>query len=231
LAVAGLKSRILDIPEPYRPGLVIIANLSPPQFEELVSALQRAPECSTAKDLSAWLTPEVKSISSSDVPKVIEALTSLYRVKVRTEIPAEIVARDVVYTMRESGIPELVAANDTAQQQLAKLLSQASLNVLETKAKELRSEYEHTLCDSRIFTDIRPVFGGNVGDAPSTMLIVHTLRLGYHDEHESRHRELHIALNSEDLKALRAVIERAEVKEKTLRSQLQSAGIKPIEIA
>jgi len=234
VVVAGLKSRVLDIPERYRTGLVAIAHLEPSSFDELSSALRRAPQCSTAKELSAWVTPEVKSISASDIPKVIDTLTSLYRVRVRAEIPADILARDVVHTMRESGAPELLVTDERrplAQEQLAKLLSHSSLNILETKVQELKHEYEHTFCDSRIFTDLRPVFGGDVGDAPSTMLLVHILKLGYHDEHESRHRELHIALTSEHLQVLKDVIARAETKEKTLRTQLQSADIKPIEIA
>ena len=234
MAVETLKSRVLDIPERYRSGLVVIANLAPSAFDELSSALQRAPECSTSKELSAWVTPEVKSISPVELPKVIDTLTSLYRVRVRAEISADILARDVVHTMRDSGAPELVIADDKrslAQGQLAKLLAHSSLNVLETKVQELKHEYEHTFCDSRIFTDLRPIFGGDVGDAPSTMLLVHILKLGYHDEHESRHRELHIALTSEQLKTLKDVIERAETKEKTLRSHFQSTSIKPIEVA
>lgn len=61
------------------------------------------------------------------------------------------------------------------------------------------------------------------------MLIVHMLKLGYHDSNESRHKEFHLALDSKDLAELKEIIIRAETKAKTLKSQLESAGVKPIE--
>jgi hypothetical protein len=149
------------------------------------------------------------------------------------EVSAERLAGDVVTTMRESGQPELRIDDDKTgmvTERLAKLLAIESLNVVETKAQELKAEFEHTFCDSRIFTDLRPVFGGDVAKPPSVMLIVHSLKFGYHDSGENRHREFHVALDSSDLAALKDVIARAEKKAATLKSQLEGAGVKPLEI-
>jgi len=130
-------------------------------------------------------------------------------------------------------LPELHVDNgneSAVADRLSQLLSVESLNVLETKAQELKLEYEHAFCDCRIFTDLRPIFGGNVSDSPDTMLIVYTLKVGYHDSHENRHREIHIALDAGDLASLRAAIERAETKAKSVRTRLGSAGIKSLEV-
>jgi hypothetical protein len=227
------RSQVLDIPEPYRPGLAALANLPNASFDELLSALQRAPQAANRKELGAWITPEVKSVTAVDVPKIINSITSLYRVRLRMEISSEKLARDVVDAMQKLDIPELRIDDGNRQvitDRVAKLIALDALNVTETKAQELKAEYEHSFCDCRMFTDLRPVFGGNVADPPSAMLIVYTLRLGYHDSQESRHRELHVALDSSDLAALKDAIARAEKKAATLKSQLEGAKIKPLEI-
>ncbi len=143
------------------------------------------------------------------------------------------VAKDVVTTMRESGRPELHVSPEiesSVVERLSELLELKALNILETKAEELKSEYEHTFCDCRIFTDLRPVFGGNPQESPSAMLLVHMLRMGYHDSNENRHKEFHIALDSSDLFALKEAIERAETKAKSLKASLEAAGIKSLDL-
>jgi hypothetical protein len=227
------RSQVLDIPEAYRPGLAALASLPANSFDELFAALQRAPQAANRKELGAWITPEVKSVTATDVPKIVNSITSLYRVRLRMEISADKLARDVVDAMQKLDIPELRIDEGNRQvitDRVAKLVALESLNVTETKAQELKAEYEHSFCDSRIFTDLRPVFSGNVADSPNAMLIVYTLRLGYHDSQESRHREFHVALDSSDLAALKDAIVRAETKAATLKSQLAGASIKPLEI-
>ncbi len=218
-----------NIPDRFRSGLFLIAGVSDDAFDELASALDRSPEFTNAKELAAWVAPEAKSIPAPDVPQVMEALTSLYRVRTSLGESAERVAKDVVSAMQAEDASGRVTDSRSTVARLSRLLDSKALNVLDTKVKELKTEYEHSLCDLRIFTDARPVFGNNVADAPSTMLLVHTLRLGYHDAHETRHREIYISLDAQDLISLRELIERAETKAKTLKSRFESAGIKLVD--
>jgi len=227
-----IQSKIVDIPVQYRSGLITLKTLPSESFDELVSALKRAPLVANRKELGAWVAPEVKSIPASDVSAIVNTLTSLYRIRVRREMASDRLIGDVVEAMRK--LPELRLSDDSERivtERLVKLLNLDAFGVVETKALELKSEFEHAFCDCRIFTDLRPVFGGNVADSPKAMLIVHTLKLGYHDAHENTHREFHIALDGSDLITLRGLIERAETKAKTLRTQLESAGITPMELA
>lgn len=223
----------LVIPARYRPGLVALLSVSSTTFDELYAALNRAPECTGHKELATWVSPEVKSVSSADVTKIIDTLTSLYRVRIRTERPIEVLARDIVSAMRETtpAVPQISEADAASfVERLSKLLSLKSLNVVETKALELKGEYDRTFCEANIFTDLRPVFRDRPEEAPAGMLLVYTLKLGYHDSHENRHREFHLSLDSSDLTALKKAIERAESKAKTLKNQLESAKIKAIEL-
>jgi hypothetical protein len=206
-------------------------SIASSSFEELLAALQRAPKTATEKELDAWIAPEVKSIPAADLSELIASLASLRRVLVRTrEVSLEILSEDVVAAMESAGIaipPDLFPA---AAERLASLLKLESLSVLETKGQELKAEYEHSFCDCRIFTDLRPVFGVNVKDAPDAMLIVHSLKMGYHDSDENKHRDFHVALDDSDLRSLREAIERAEAKAESLKSGLSTAGIRILQI-
>jgi hypothetical protein len=220
----------LVIPERYRPGLAVLLNTPDQAFDELLIALQHAPESAGHKELAAWVSPEVKNIPASDVTKIVDSLTSLFRVRLRTERSVEQLARDVTAALR-ANLEISETAGEIFAERLSRLLTIKSLNVIETKASELKAEYQHTFCDARVFTDLRPVFGESAEESPSAMLLVHTLKLGYHDSRANKHKEFHLSLDSGDLITLKRAIERAESKSKTLKSKLESAGIKSIDLS
>jgi hypothetical protein len=86
-----------------------------------------------------------------------------------------------------------------------------------TKAYDLQTEGERTFCDARILTDLRPVFGKDIASGPAGMVIIHRLKLGYHNS-EGEHRTFYIALDAEDLVTLKKAIDRAELKARSLKS-------------
>jgi hypothetical protein len=233
--VPSVKTRgVLNVPERYRSGFSVIARMSDASFNEIASALERAPAFTSAKELSTWVVPEAKSTPAAEAAQIVEALTSLYRVRLRLETSPERIAKDVVGSLQEENDPDVPITEQNRKaiaDRLAKLLGMESLNVVQTKAQELKGEYEHEFCDARIFTDLRPVFRSNVADAPETMLLVHMLKLGYHDAHEGRHREFYVSLDADDLSSLKAAIERAETKAKSIKSRLDLAGLKLIDLA
>jgi len=225
----------LSIPERYRSGFYAVAKMSDASFDELIGALKRAPSFENGKELSAWVAPEARSVPPLEVSQIVDAFTALYRVRSQLEVPVSRTALDVLKALRsEDDLGGIVITDEnwkSLADRVAKLLAMESLNVIQTKAQELKSEYEHEFCEARIFTDIRPVFGSNVADAPVTMLLVHMLKLGYHDSHEGRHRELFLSMDGSDLASLKAAIERAETKAKSIQSRLESAGLKLIDQA
>ncbi len=157
-------------------------------------------------------------------------LTSLYRVRVRANASLQQLAEDVCEALRAEGVMP-GEREEQFKDRLATILAVEALSVVATKAQELRTEFERTFCDARIITDMRPVFGGNVEDAPTAMIIVHTLKLGYHDTNSSEHKELFIALDNEDMGKLAEQLVRASKKEKTLKTRLEAAGIKFVDLS
>jgi hypothetical protein len=219
---------VLKIPEPYRPGVSVLANLPESSYKAILEALSRSPSSFTRnRELVAWIASEVKDTPALDLAKLVDTLTSLYRLRLRRPgTSIQTLADDVTVAARDIPnfkVPEGVAFTE----RLAALLALNSLNTIALKAKELQLESERTFCEARIITDVRPVFGENVDDSPS-MIIVHTLKLGFH---ESGHKDIYVALDAADIASLKKTLERAEDKARKLKALLDATGIRSIDLS
>lgn len=93
------------------------------------------------------------------------------------------------------------------------------------KAYALRNEYERILTDSRIMSDVRPVFDDDE-ETPSIQAatVNHALRLTYRAGDGDSH-DVHIALDIDDLKKLKRQIDRAIGKDKAAQELLKTAEV------
>lgn len=208
--------------------MLVLATLPESSYRELLEALSRSPSTFTGpKELVAWIATELKSISSPELTKLIATLTSLYRLRARRpETSVQELANDVVVAARD--IPNFkVGEGVDLSVRLAALLALDSLNIISLKAKELQHESERTFCNARIITDVRPIFGENIDDSP-TMIIVHTLKIGFH---ESGHKDIYVALDAADIAGLKKTLQRAEDKAKKLKSMLDASGLRSMDLS
>lgn len=92
------------------------------------------------------------------------------------------------------------------------------------KALTLRNEYERIVTDTRILTDIRPIFDDDEDEPNVEAAIVnHTLRFSY-TSGDGDH-EIHFALDAADLTKLTAQIERALKKDKASQVLTETAEV------
>jgi hypothetical protein len=110
----------------------------------------------------------------------------------------------------------------TLEIRLGRLLSVESLTVA-CKASDLEYGYDRVFENARIFTDIRPVFGGEGTSDVRGAVIVNQLRISCVEG--SGVKDFFFALDQDDLAALRKIVERAEAKSKTLAALLLQAGV------
>ena len=95
------------------------------------------------------------------------------------------------------------------------------------KAASVRSEYGAIYCRARILTDLRPIFGPDPALAPLAAVIVHTLRITYHDG--DSHKDFYVALDAGDLRQIRELAERADRKEASLRAEIARTQMRYLE--
>jgi len=73
-------------------------------------------------------------------------------------------------------------------------------------------------------TDLRPIFHFDISEKPSAATVVHMLKITHRD-HYGKKYDSFFALDSNDLVSMKQVIERASVKEETLREVMKDTGV------
>jgi hypothetical protein len=225
LAARGVSMALFSIPPIYRPGFAALLALSADQARSLAAALQGAPATFSTSELEQVIAPAVPSISPSQLHAILETLLSLYALRAQLDAPLEEFAEDICETIEQGGANGLHLPPERRsgfKSDLGELLSVTNLK-LGAKSVDVWYEQDHIFHDARILTDVRPVFGGEPDDVPAAAMIVHTLRISYH--HGDVLEDFFFAMSRDDLDALAAIVERAQVKTEAITKMLERAGV------
>jgi len=188
-------------------------------MKDLLDALRRTPPRVSQGDYAN----AVKKSLSRQIPHVDEVLSALLSLSI---------GRDYVAASSDEFAASVAQADElrlTARQRkilqarLVELLRCESLAVT-AKIGALAIESPNLVIDTRIVTELRPVFGEEVGKGPKGSLILHALRI-HHLDSRQQHATSGFSFDSGDLAKLRTVLNRAEQKENTLRELLARSGV------
>jgi hypothetical protein len=109
-----------------------------------------------------------------------------------------------------------------AEEFLARVMELPSM-VTSAKASDLLTEYDRIFGDARIVTDIRPVFMEDPQEMANGAVIVSTLKVQYQDSQGIS--SFYVALDTQDLVALKKVVDRALLKVDTVKEELDRAKL------
>jgi hypothetical protein len=222
----------LSIPERYRPGLANLRTLSDDLFLNLLTALEGCPPTASSKELATRISTEIPGITKDELRDITRAVIGLYFVRGDAGVSIEKLAMDVCDAMRSAGSEDLSLSDSEYpkfKDRLEKVLAVKSLSYA-SKAAGLRDDFERTFCRAKILTDVRPVFE-DPGEAPVGAVITHTLKLGYHEgEERDEHKDIYIALDSEDISTLQRVLARAENKAISLQALLKKSEVPDLDV-
>lgn len=98
------------------------------------------------------------------------------------------------------------------------VLLESKALLLSAKATSLSSEFEQVYSESRIFTDVRPIFENDKTAQLLGHFLVHNLKLVV--ETSQGDRELFVALGEDALESLGKDVERARLKARQLQARL-----------
>lgn len=218
----------IRIPEEYQRGFVEMRRLTEQQAQGLVSVLKGEPPTLNRENLRSGIASKMSDIARSDVDEIIDTLASLYALRSSMGLKTVEFAGVVCDAMDESGAEELEFGDgedgerELFKTRLIQLLEVDSLNVA-MKANDLLYEQEHAVHGSlRVITDIRPVFGDDPEEDPVGTVLVHMLKISYHDGR--RIEDFFVTLDTEQVDELIGVLGRASLKAESLKRML--AGTK-----
>ncbi len=159
---------------------------------------------------------------------VVQVLASLYLTRDRQHTPIEtFVDQEVSDALKKAE----TFSEENADAQWAKLrkflidaLSLESTVGTAAKAGYILTQHERIFVGARILTDVRPIFHGDVSSKPDSAVIIHMLRITQRDDFEKQ-SDQYFGLDSNDIRSLKALIERAMKKEETLKGLMKDSGV------
>ncbi|HVA18427.1 MAG TPA: hypothetical protein VMV59_12015 [Candidatus Dormibacteraeota bacterium] len=168
------------------------------------------------------------SLSRDLVLGVVQVLASLYLTKDAQQAATDtFVDREVSGALKRAG----AFSKEQADAQWSKVRNflMAALSLEDTvgtaaKAGHVLTQHERIFVSARILSDIRPIFHVDISDKPHSAVIVHMLRLIYRNSQGAQF-ENYFALDSNDIRSLRGIIDRALKKEETLKKLMSDAGV------
>jgi hypothetical protein len=203
----------LAIPDEHKSALNKIRTMPEESLQPFVLGLERSP----------GTAPSAKGLAPDEAEQIKQVITELYRVRTYFDMGVSEFASAIAEALQEAdSFP--VAEVNRFKERLEKLLSIDSVSVA-VKAQSLKQEYERRFCSARILTDARPVYGDDPSVPPSAAIIFHNLRISYHDD-LSNLREIYIVMDGDDITTLRALLDRADMKAKSLESVFEAAKVK-----
>ena len=219
----------LTVPSSDREGLSQLLRLSEGDLDRLIAAIRETPPVLRRGEFTSQVAS--KANISADAGEIVRVLTVLYSVRAETELSlsdfADVIRESVEQDQAFDGIKLSDDQWETFKVRLSTLLSlDHSLGVV-AKAIFLLTDHPHVFHGARVFTDLRPVFGADPAQPPVAGVIVHQLKITYHEGDELK--EFFVALESEELRRLFLILQRAETKARSLRSLVQSDAFPVLE--
>jgi hypothetical protein len=214
----------LRIPKRYKPGFEKLRSLSDSSFESLRVELEKCPPMVRVEAIANYLASSVPEVRQDDLELILSSLCMTYIIRVNLDVSIQRIASDVAEAMRSEAEDQSTVSEAgylKLKERLGRLLAIDSLTYA-SKAIELRNDFLCLFCDARVLTDLRPIFAKPEQKALGA-IITHTLKLEYHEHGE--HKEIYVALDSEDIVTLKKMLERAESKEQSLRTNLRDFGM------
>ncbi len=192
------------IPERYYDGFEIFLSLDSNEIEQLVAGLVSTPAGILPDQLSRDIYQKLK-ISNDNLDKLLIMIFSLCNAKNNSENEIEEFATEIFNALKQHETLNS-KVTDTTQEKLIRILKSSSSFQLTARALELVREREKLILETRIMTDIRPIISEKKMLLGS--VIIHNLKVKYREAGQTK--EIHFALDSEDLKALKENIEQVE---------------------
>ncbi len=207
------------VPSSIVPVLPKLVSLNAPLVKDLIQALNKTrPRASIKAFKSA-----VKQSLTRQFPGLDQLMDTLLSLSI---------GRDYVAASSEE-FAESVAETDELQltsrqrqalkARLVQFLRCESLTIT-AKIGALAVERPNLVIDTRIVTDLRPIFGEEIGKGAKGSLITHTLRI-HHLDSQQQHVTTGFAFDPRDLGKLRRVLTRAKDKETRLKELLSRSNL------
>ncbi|MBN4005479.1 hypothetical protein [Nostoc sp. LPT] len=224
----------LRIPEQYKSGIEFIFNTDDDTIDAIISVLRDFPP--TVENIVYKISEKIvqtQKLNRRTALNIVVTLVSLRQLYKEQNLSNEAIVALLSKSIEEDAEfaeffkPEQIEPFKRKLSSLLKALESIAfpLDILD-KASDLLIEHERIFSDSRIVTDIRPVFDSETERKVEAVILIHTLKIQYRDAEGTK--EFYVVLDSDDLENLHEQIIIAIDNRQALGSVLKKAEIEYI---
>ncbi len=213
---------ISNIPKRFVEGFKAIASIDDETFNRIVDGFSYTSLKPSIRELAITIATD-KSLDFDEVEKVLLSAGSLVPL-LEGGIPIPDLLDSISSLINKNRFFDESGKREKFTERLSVLLQNKQLYYA-FKASDLVTENDNTFIQSRVVSDIRPIFDLNVEGAPKAGIIIHNLHIHYQSGQESEHKDIYFALDSKDINGLIEILERAKKKEIALQSIFEKTGM------
>ena len=199
-------------------------------FDSFIAGLKSAKPSISTVALSRHISSATPAVSSAIIEPIVEEIMTLEYLKQDSEMSPDefaIAVSDSALAAASESFPFTAQDADVLKVRLTAIFNSDHILELNTKAISVVTDHDKLFLSAKIMTDARPIFNSD-GSKLETIALVHMLRL--HFEHNNKHEDAFFALDSNDLRNLRRVLDRAEKKAEVLKKAFKESSLSLLDL-
>lgn len=235
----------LRVPPQFSSQIQNLLDLSDERIQGFLDALANAGAKFNANDLAVEVSDRAK-LPRPMAEGIVQLLIFLYKAREEQAIPLELfvdqeAAPGIKHLMAHRGKEEdkseeaIRSRKEQIETRWTKIRAFLTVGLAlndtvgaAAKAGPVMTEHEKIFQDARILTDLRLIFHPDLSERPNAGVIVHMLRLTTRDVLGGQQAQ-YFALDANDIRFLKQLLDRAMKKEETLRTLMNSATVSIID--
>ncbi len=183
-------------------------------------ALAKEPASISIDDLASRVAKNAR-LDSEHISSLVRTLSLAYAAMDQLGESVDIFVGMLCDALREANAGKIKSVKDwnsKAKKRFQEIFSMHSSLGVSAKAIDVTRETERLWCKGRILTDLRPVFLSSSTKAQAAV-VLHSLRVSYHLGPGPELGYFYVTLETDDLRNLQQIVERALAKDSDLRSR------------
>jgi hypothetical protein len=220
-----MKMKSFKIPQQYQFGITLIIKIDEPLFNRLLSAITEVHPFVDIDSLVLEISPKIEEVSINDLQEILKAIHSIYSLRIQGNLKNTEIITGLINAVSSDDTFSQLSAEELAhfKQRLTKILAIDGSISISSQSLILLQEYDSIFLNSRIITDVRPVFKAETKEEIAGALVVHTLKIAYQDASGSK--EFYVALDSSDVKKLQEQLSQSLIEAKVIQAMLNKADV------
>lgn len=218
------QTQTLEMPEAAVQGVEFLSRVSPEQFEMVMSGIAKAaPDLSRRKFINQVIA--ISGCREEVASNVVALATGMFSGCYALSLSKERFFTRFVNTLKKFHAEKFAApVLDETITRLQRLWELDNPLGIVGKAQMLMAEHQNLFVTARLISDLRPIFTSEADQVPSTCMLVHKLHISHYDQGEDD-SDTFFVLDSDDLRELKKIIDRALRKEKLLTDFAKRSNI------